>query len=104
MGEIILPIDLTSKETDRVCMETILKFERDHENKEINMAIKPIFDTCILKTLLLKNTTGNFKKYQNTMESSMMGKRLLDRIGITAIKKNTRTKDITMTIRKLKWK
>lgn len=116
LGQIISPHDLTTKELDRRIgngWKQYWNLKEVMKNKEMSMTIKrKLFDTCILPVLTYGCQTwalnkSHYKKLeicQNAMERSMMGKRLSDKVRNIDIKKCTKTKDITTTIKKLKWK
>lgn len=116
LGQIISPIDMTSKEIDRRIGHAWKLYWSQKEimkNKEISIFIKrKLFDTCILPVLtygcqtwsLNKNHLRKLEACQKAMERSMMGKKLSDRIRTVDIKKYTKTKDVTVTIKNLKWK
>lgn len=116
LGQIISPLDLTTKEIDRRIGNAWKQYwglKEIMKNSETSITIKrKLFDTCILPVLtygcqtwaLTKNHNKKLETCQNSMERSMIGKRLSDRIKIATIKKQTRTKDVVKTIKKLKWK
>lgn len=116
LGQIISPTDLTSKEIDRRignAWKQYWSLKEIMKNKHINITIKrKLFDTSILPILtygcqtwaLNKAHINKLETCQNAMGRSMTGKRLSDRIRTETIKKHTKTKDVTKTILKLKWK
>ncbi|XP_045454782.1 uncharacterized protein LOC123664232 [Melitaea cinxia] len=116
LGQIISLKDLTSKEVEKRIGNAWKRFWSLREifkNEEISMAIKrKLFNTCIVPILtygcqtwsLTKAQTKKLETCQNAMNRSMMGKKLSDKIRITTIKNYTKTNNVTVIIKKLKWK
>ncbi|XP_037871664.1 uncharacterized protein LOC119629571 [Bombyx mori] len=116
LGQIISPSDLTSKEIERRIANAWKRYWNLKEvmkNNETSMTIKrKLFNTCILPVLtygcqtwaLTKAHARKLEVCQNAIERSMTGKRLSDKIRTSTIKKQTQLKDVSVTIRKLKWK
>nr|XP_034832243.1 uncharacterized protein LOC117989050 [Maniola hyperantus] len=116
LGQIISIKDLATKEIERRignAWKQFWSFKEILKNKEVKMTIKrKLFNTCILPVLtygcqtwsLTKAQKKKLESCQNAMNRSMMGKKLSDRIRTTTIKKYTKTKDVSITIRNLKWK
>uniref|UniRef100_A0A2A4J025 Reverse transcriptase domain-containing protein n=1 Tax=Heliothis virescens TaxID=7102 RepID=A0A2A4J025_HELVI len=116
LGQIISPQDLSNKEIDRRignAWKQYWSFKEAMKNKETSISIKrKLFNTCILPVLtygcqswaLNQTHYRKLETCQNAMERSMVGKRLSDKIRTSTIRKYTKIKDVTVTIRKLKWK
>lgn len=116
LGQIISLKDLTSKEVERRIGNAWKRFWSLREifkNKETSMAIKrKLFNICIVPVLtygcqtwsLTKAQTKKLETCQNAMNRSMMGKKLSDKMRTTTIKKYTKTNNVTVIIKKLKWK
>lgn len=116
LGQIISPIDLTTKEIERRIGNAWKRYwslKEIMKNPEMNMTIKrKLYNTCILPVLtygcqswaLTKTQMRKLETCQNAMERSMLGKKKSERIRTTTIKKLTRLKDVAVTVKKLKWK
>lgn len=116
LGQVIALADQTTKEIDRRVGNAWKQFwslKEVMKSGGISIGIKrKLFDVSILPVLTYgcqtwALTKANIKKLetcQNSMERSMMGKRLSDRIRVDTIKEYTKTKHVTSTIKKLKWR
>lgn len=116
LGQIISPIDLTTKEIERRighAWKSYWSLKEIMKNTEISMTVKrKLFNTCIMPVLtygcqtwaLTKSHTRKLEVCQNAIERSMLGKKKSDRIRTTVIKEHTKLKDVITTIRNLKWK
>lgn len=116
LGQVIALADQTTKEIDRRVGNAWKQFwslKEVMKSGGISIGIKrKLFDVSVLPVLTYgcqtwALTKANIKKLetcQNSMERSMMGKRLSDRIRVDTIKEYTKTKHVTTTIKKLKWR
>lgn len=116
LGHLISTSDLMSKEIDRRIANAWKQYWRLRaimKDKQISMDIKrKLFDTCILPVLtygcqtwaLNKSQIRKLTTCQNAMNRSMMGKKRSDKIRIETIRNHTKTRDVIVTIKKLKWK
>jgi hypothetical protein len=116
LGQIISVSDIMDKEVDRRIANAWKRYwglKEVMKNKNLSMAPKrKLFDTCILPVLtygcqtwaLTKKQLSKLKVCQHSMERSMMGVKRKDKKRLDEIRGQTRIEDITVKIRKLKWK
>jgi hypothetical protein len=116
LGQIISASDIMDKEVDRRIANAWKRYwglKEVMKNKNLSMAPKrKLFDTCILPVLtygcqtwaLTKKQLSKLTVCQHSMERSMMGVKRKDKKRLDDIRKQTRIEDITVKIRKLKWK
>lgn len=99
LGQLISLIDSTSKEIDRRIGNAWKQYwalKEIMKNRETKICIKrKLFNTCILPILtygcqtwaMTKSQNKRLETCQNTMERSMLGKKLSDRIRTSTIEK-----------------
>ncbi|KAL0832588.1 hypothetical protein ABMA28_000786 [Loxostege sticticalis] len=116
LGQIISPKDQMSKEIDKRIAsgwKTFWALKEIMKSKELGMKIKKkTFDTCILPCItygcetwaLTKHHRDKLVRCQRSMERSMLGLKLMDKIRSTDIRRKTKLTDILLRIDKLKWR
>ncbi|PZC79969.1 hypothetical protein B5X24_HaOG215559 [Helicoverpa armigera] len=116
LGQQISVTDMMSKEIDtRIAQawKCYWGFKDIMKNTEIKMNIKAkLYNTCVLPVLtygcqtwaLTKEQNNKLRTCQTAMERSMLNIKKSDRIRNTKIRKRTKIEDVTIRIKKLKWK
>lgn len=116
LGQIISPINNINKEIDRRIANSWKRYWGLREimkDKTLNTTTKSkLFNICILPVLmygcqtwaLTKNTTNKIANCQRAMERSILGIKRRDRMRNINIRKKTKVQDVTLKIKRLKWK
>lgn len=116
LGQLISPKDNINKEIKRRIANSWKRYWDLREimkDKNLHIGTKgKLFNVCILPILmygsqtwaLTKNITNRIAICQRAMERSMIGVKRKDKIRNTNIRKNTKTQDVTLKIKRLKWK
>ncbi|CAB3252101.1 unnamed protein product [Arctia plantaginis] len=116
LGQIISITDQMSKEIDKRIATGWKKYwalKEIMKSKELGMKIKKkTFDTCILPCItygcetwaLTKRHRDKLARCQRSMERSMLGLKLIDKVTSKDIRRQTKLTDILSRIDQLKWR
>ena len=116
LGQLMSPEENENKEVERRVANSWKKYwglKEIMKDKTLHNTTKSkLFDTCILPVLaygsetwaLTKNVTNKLSVCQHSMERSMTGIKRKDKVRSSNIRKKTKVQDITLKIRRQKWK
>lgn len=116
LGQVISPIDQTSKEIEtRIgnAWKRYWTFKEVMKNKEMSINIKrKLYNACILPVLtygcqtwaLTKAKNNKLEVCQRSMERSMLNIKKSDRVRNAKIREKTKLENVTFVIRKNKWR
>lgn len=116
LGQLISPEDNINKEVERRIANGWKKYWGAKEimkDKNLHISTKSkLFNTCILPVLtygsetwaLTRNIANKLSTCQHAMERSMVGIKRKDKVRNSNIRSKTKVQDITLKIRRQKWK
>lgn len=116
LGQLISPTDMMQKEIEtRIgnAWKRYWSLKEVMKNKEISIHIKKkLYNTCILPVLtygcqtwsLTKNQIKKLEVCQRAMERSMLNKKRADKIRNETLRKTTKIEDVTVKVKRLKWR